>query len=243
MAGGDEAETRIRERLRQVSRHARESDIARELEELGRAPAARSRHPDPRVTFLANVLDNHGEIRGAENRSAAVACIGETIGHRHGRRKLVAGKDARLAALPWREAGVLPRFGLIENGDSVSVSYARRAVAETGSIILESGRDSPVSNSLLPEDHIVLVDAADVIERLEDAWPPRDRPGAEDACRPRCLQIISGPSSTADIALNMVYGAHGPRSWLVILIAPDAPALARIAAGMAVVKVPPAARS
>ncbi|MEQ8515642.1 MAG: LUD domain-containing protein, partial [Chromatocurvus sp.] len=65
-------------------------------------------------------------------------------------------------------------------------------------------------------------------------------PGAR---RPRCLQIISGPSSTADIALNMVYGAHGPRSWLVILIAPQAPALASTAAGLTRVRVSRQARS
>lgn len=236
MAADTDAEADILSRVERSSRGREPAEIARELEELGRGPAARPRHADARVAFLANVLDNHGAIRGAKNRSEAVACIGEYVAQRHGRRKVVAGKDARLAALPWREAGVLPRFGLIESGDSVSVSYARRAVAETGSVVLESGRDSPVSNSLLPEDHIVLVDSADVIERLEGAWPGAGV--APGAVRPRCLQIISGPSSTADIALNMVYGAHGPRSWLVILIAPDAPAIARAAEGLATVRMP-----
>ncbi|MEQ8515681.1 MAG: hypothetical protein RIC38_08765, partial [Chromatocurvus sp.] len=141
MATDADAEAAILSRVKHGSRDAAPSDIARELEELGRGPAALPRDADPCLSFLANVLDNHGEIRGAENRSAAVACIGDYLAHRYGRRKVVAGKDARLAALPWRDAGVLPRFGLIESGDSVSVSYARRAVAETGSIILESGRD------------------------------------------------------------------------------------------------------
>lgn len=241
MAIDNETEASILSRVERGSRRGTPAEIARELEELGRGPAARARHADARITFLANVLDNHGAVRGAQNRSAAVACIGDYVAHRYGSRKVVAGKDARLAALPWRDAGVLPRFGLIENGDSVSVSYARRAVAETGSIVLESGRDSPVSNSLLPEDHIVLVDASDVVARLEDAWP--QAASGDHAYRPRCLQIISGPSSTADIALNMVYGAHGPRSWLVILIAPDAPVVAGKAAELAAVRVSPEARS
>ena len=228
MTDDKSAEARILSRVRARSRGGDSGGIARELEELGHGPAALSRHADPRIGFLANVLNNHGDILGAKDRSAAVACIGEYIADRHGRRKVVAGKDPRLAALPWREAGVLPRFGLIESGDSVGVSYARRAVAETGSIILEGGRDNPVTNSLLPEDHIVLVDSTDVVERLEDGWPDADR--SRKRRGPRCLQIISGPSSTADIGLNMVYGAHGPKSWLVILIAPDAAALAAAAA-------------
>jgi len=174
-----------------------------------------------------------------ENRSGAVACIGDYVARRFGRRKVVAGKDARLAALPWREAGLLPRFGVVDSGDKVSVSYARRAIAETGSIVLESGRDSPVSNSLLAENHIVLVDAADVYDRLEDAW----HSGNTDSNRPRCLQIISGPSSTADIALNMVYGAQGPKAWLVILIATDGPGLAKTARDVAAIRARPGARS
>lgn len=235
------AQATIEALVRKSSRRAEPADIARELKELGQGPAAKPRHPDRRVNFLANILDNHGDARGVENRSGAVACIGDYVAQRFGQRKVVASKDARLAALPWREAGVLPRFGVVESGDKVSVSYARRAIAETGSIILESGRDSPVSNSLLAENHIVLVDAADVFDRLEDAW--HSKPRGADAYRPRCLQIISGPSSTADIALNMVYSAQGPNAWLVILIAADGPELAREAQDVAAVRAQPGARS
>lgn len=235
------AQSTIEALVRKSTRRAEPADIARELKELGRGPAARARHPDSRVTFLANILDNHGDARGVVNRSGAVACIGDYVAQRFGQRKVVAGKDARLAALPWREAGLLPRFGVVESGDNVSVSYARRAIAETGSIILESGRESPVSNSLLAENHIVLVDAADVFNRLEDAWLSTSVDA--DAYRPRCLQIISGPSSTADIALNMVYGAHGPKAWLVILIAADGPELARAAHELSAFKAQREARS
>lgn len=231
MDDNTEAQSAIEAQIRKSSKRAAIVDIERELRKLGRGPAARTRHPDRRVALLANILDNHGDIRGVENRSGAVACIGDYVARQYGQRKLVAGKDPRLAALPWREAGLLPRFGLVESGDKVSVSYARRAIAETGSIILESGRDSPVGNSLLAEDHIVLVDTADVFDRLEDAWPCT--PDRGDGCRPRCLQIISGPSSTADIALNMVYGAQGPKSWLVVLIAPGGSALASSARDLA----------
>ena len=241
MTDDKSAEASIRSRVRARCRGGDSQDIARQLRELGHSPAALPHHADPRIGFLANVLNNHGDILGAADRSAAVACIGEYIADRHGRRKVVAGKDPRLAALPWREGGVLPRFGLIENGDSVGVSYARRAIAETGSIILEGGRDNPVSNSLLPEDHIVLVDSTDVVARLDDAWP-----GAgcgQERRGPRCLQIISGPSSTADIALNMVYGAHGPGSWLVILIGSDAPAFAGAAARLSKIRAQATVRS
>lgn len=241
MEGDHGAQSAIEAQIRNSSRRADPADIAHELQAIGRGPAARARHTDRRVTFLANVLDNHGHARGVENRSGAVACIGDYVARRFGQRKVVAGKDSRLAALPWREAGLLPRFGVVESGDKVSVSYARRAIAETGSIILESGRDSPVSNSLLAENHIVLVDAVDVFDRLEDAW--QSRPADADAYRPRCLQIISGPSSTADIALNMVYGAQGPKAWLVILIDADGPELARAAQDAAAVRARPEARS
>lgn len=209
-------ESRIMARLRASAARTTPDSIAASLAALPRAPAARMASTDPVVAFLGNVLRNGGTADAVTDRQAAVQAVSRFVSERHGQRRLVAGHDPRLAAMPWRDGGLLPRFGAATGDDRVAISYARRAIAETGSTVLWVDRDNPASNNLLPDDHIVLVDSADVHLRLEAAW---DDPALSDAQqRPRGLIMISGPSSTADIALQLVTGAHGPRAWHVIVL-------------------------
>jgi L-lactate dehydrogenase complex protein LldG len=228
----DDARRETLARLRRSTRGAPEAVVREELAALPRPPAAIPLATDPALAFLGRVLENGGSIAVAQDRRGAVDAIGEYLARRHGQRRLVAGHDERLAALPWRDGGVLPRFGVVEPSDAVAVSYARCAVSESGSVLLWRDRDNPASNNLLPEDHIVLVDSATLVPRLEDCW---DRATlADPALRPRGMMLISGPSATADIALNMVTGAHGPRCWHVVLIGAGLdPTLARRAQELA----------
>ena len=63
----------------------------------------------------------------------------------------------------------------------------------------------------------MLVDVQDLVPTLEDAWDRINEDLAKEA-RPRGLNFIAGPSSTADIEGQLVYGAHGPHCWHVILV-------------------------
>ena len=104
-------------------------------------------------------------------------------------------------------------------------------MVETGAIVTWTGKSNPAANNLLPEHHIVLVDTADLVSSMEHAWG-RINLELEKNGRPRGINFIAGPSSTADIEGQLVYGAHGPRKWHVILmgdVPADALALARAA--------------
>jgi L-lactate dehydrogenase complex protein LldG len=61
------------------------------------------------------------------------------------------------------------------------------------------------------------VDSADLVANTEQAWD-RINQDMEKLGRPRGINFIAGPSSTADIEGQLVYGAHGPHSWHVILM-------------------------
>jgi len=218
------ARSQIFAKLRQASRGTPAGVLGRELESLGRAPAADLPTPDLCAAFLANVLKNQGSVDCAGDRSAAVKAVAHYLYQHYRSHRLVAGNDPRLAAMPWRDAGVLPRFGSVEPGEPVALSFARLGIAETGSIITWTGKANPAANNLLPEHHIVLVDSADLVASMEQAWDMINQ-DMEKTGRPRGINFIAGPSSTADIEGQLVYGAHGPRSWHVILMG-DVPSTA-----------------
>jgi L-lactate dehydrogenase complex protein LldG len=128
------------------------------------------------------------------------------------------GADATLTGLPWKSAGTLEVVqGRAEPEDVVSVSRAFGAVAETGTLILASGADNPTSLNFLPENHIVVV-AADTVEgAYEDIWAQLRETYGEGRM-PRAVNMISGPSRTADVEQTIQLGAHGPRRLHIIVV-------------------------
>jgi L-lactate dehydrogenase complex protein LldG len=212
-------------RLRKAASGSSAGRIDLERKALGSAAGPAQAAQEKCQAFLASVLANQGSVDNAADRPAAVKAVADYL-YRHFRsHRLVAGNDPRIAAMPWRNAGVLPRFGSLEEGEPVALSYARLGVVETGAVVTFTGKANPGVNNLLPEHHIVLLDTADIIGSLEEAWE-RINLEMEREGRPRGINFIAGPSSTADIEGQLVYGAHGPRRWHVILLG-DVPTAAR----------------
>ena len=112
-----------------------------------------------------------------------------------------------LADLDWHGAGLDARIGAAGGGDRVGVTGCFRAIAETGTLMLCSGPDSPAVNSLLPETHVAVVPRAHIVADMEEAWRAAR---SELAAWPRAINFVSGPSRTADIEQTIVLGAHGP---------------------------------
>ena len=227
----DSARAEIFARLRLACQSAEAETIQRALPATDSAPGAPLPSDDLATAFLANVLKNQGTVDCVANRSAAVKALADYVYKHFRSHRLVAGNDAHLAAMPWREAGVLPRFGSVEPGEPVALSYALLGIAETGATALRTGKANPAVNNLLSEHHIVLVDCTRLVASMEDAWASI-RPQMDKGGWPRGINFIAGPSSTADIEGQLVYGAHGPRKWHVILmgdVPADALSLARAA--------------
>jgi len=128
------------------------------------------------------------------------------------------GDDPRLATLPWeRERTLTIGVGASDGNDLVGVSYAFGAIAESGTLMLTSGPDNPTTLNFLPDTHIVIVSADDVSGDYESLWDRlRDRYGA--GTMPRIVNLITGPSRSADIGQTLILGAHGPRRLHVIVI-------------------------
>ncbi len=121
-----------------------------------------------------------------------------------------------LAGLPWSAAGLDMQSRPAKDGDLVGVTGAFYAIAETGTLMLLSGADTPATTSLLPETHVAVLDPKRIVATMEDAW---DVMRMECGQPPRAVNFISGPSRTADIEQTVTLGAHGPYRVLIILAA------------------------
>lgn len=130
--------------------------------------------------------------------------------------------DPRLKNLDWSgSTSLMVNDGRADGDDPVSVSHAIGGVAETGTLVLTSGPESPTSLNFLPLDHIVVVRADDIAGDYEALWD-RIRQMAVDKGTPgklpRTVNWITGPSRTADIEQTLLLGAHGPQRLHIIMV-------------------------
>src|SRR5579859_1569213 len=128
--------------------------------------------------------------------------------------------DASLDAIPWSERPLLNvRLGKAEPGDAVSLTPCLAAIAETGTLMLVSGEATTTTLNFLPDTHIVVLRARQVVAGYEEGWDLlRQRPGDGPQALPRVVNFITGPSRTGDIEQKIELGAHGPRRLHVIMV-------------------------
>ena len=106
--------------------------------------------------------------------------------------------------------------GREETGAAAGVTGANFAVAETGTVVLESTSESVRLATSLPERHFVLLDPRKILPDMGACVPlmrefHRKMPKA-------FIAWITGPSRTADIERVLTIGVHGPRELHVLLV-------------------------
>jgi len=102
----------------------------------------------------------------------------------------------------------------------IGVTGVDWALAETGTLVLVSGRGRPRSTSLLPATHVAVFGRDRLVESLEQVGvmlealhvnPALSMSGA-------VINFITGPSRTADIELTLTRGVHGPKEVHAIFV-------------------------
>jgi L-lactate dehydrogenase complex protein LldG len=159
-------------------------------------PIARFRE---RVLALASTFDEVGALAAVPQAVAAYLRSHDL--------PLTAVCWPEVSELPWREAGMIVEARPAHATDLVGITGAFCAIAETGTLMLLSGPRTPAATSLLPETHIALVHAGQLVRSMEDGW---ERVRCECGKLPRAVNFVSGPSRTADIEQTLTLGAHGP---------------------------------
>jgi L-lactate dehydrogenase complex protein LldG len=105
---------------------------------------------------------------------------------------------------------------LLFDGIDASLTLARGAVAEPGSLVLWPSPSEPRLMSLVPSVHFVLLDAHTIHADIHSVMTAE---GWHQGM-PTNVVLVCGPSKTADIQQTLAYGAHGPRELVVLLRQP-----------------------
>lgn len=223
-AGREQVLTSIR---RALKRGPLEDEARRTLE---RRTAEHPRGPVPARAQLGPAETVDLFVRMAEEAAATTQRLGEwsevpqaVLDYLKSRNEAAAVRLAPhpdLTGLDWQ--GGAPTLsvdqGVGEAGTQVGVSRAFAGVAETGTLLLYSRRESPTTLNFLPATHVIALEAREVVGPFEDAWDRLRQAlgGAENW--PRTVNLITGPSRTADIEQTLQLGAHGPMNLHVLLI-------------------------
>jgi L-lactate dehydrogenase complex protein LldG len=204
-----------RGRLDATANAAAEERVNAHRRNLIPARAASLDHAGQIALFISEAQAVDATIARVANAADVPGAVADFLSSQNLPARLVMTPDPKLDAVPWDARPMLElRRGIAEDSDAAGITGAFAAIAETGTLMLISGADTPTRNNFLPDTHIVVLRASEVVACYEDGW---DRLRAAGAM-PRTVNFITGPSRTGDIEQRMVLGAHGPRRLHIVLI-------------------------
>jgi len=167
--------------------------------------------------FIDKVEASQASIEQTTRRGLAKA-IAEWLRDHNLPAEIRMGKDKRLDIIRKENGKSLTvHNGPSDGKDLTGVSHGECGVVETGTLAMASGEDNPTTINFLPENHIIVVNQSDVVSHYEDIWP-RLRETYGTGNMPRALNMITGPSRSADIEQTLLLGAHGPVRLHVLLV-------------------------
>lgn len=152
------------------------------------------------------------------------------------------GLDAALeqdgvSVLSWREDGVDEHYlnGLPEPEASsawskrspllraaersrLGIVWADYAVSNTGTLVLLARGGRGRSVSLLPDTLFAIIRADTLVTRMGEAFEAVRRDYPEAAAMPSSINLITGPSRSADIENDLTIGIHGPGKVYAVIL-------------------------
>jgi L-lactate dehydrogenase complex protein LldG len=193
-----------------------------------RAVAERLANPKPGIIPARADLDLAGRIALFISQAEAVqttvrrlgdaqipAAVVDYLRAKNLPMRLVVAPDPVLDRPDW-PAMLEIRRRRAEDADAVGLTTAFAGIAETGTLMLLSGPETPTTIAFLPETSIVVLPAHRVLRAYEDGFSLLRE---EQGDLPRSINFITGPSRSGDIEQTPQLGAHGPKRLLVLLSA------------------------
>ena len=157
-----------------------------------------------KVGATVSIINNKDELVNELNRYVAKHQIQSEI---------TISKDKHFEDYDWKDVDITTDYEA--QSISVSITYAHLGIEETGTLVMLSSPASPTGMNFLADHHLVVLSCNDIVKTMEDVWKLlRD----EDGELPRTINMITGPSRTADIEQEIQIRAHGPKNLHIVLI-------------------------
>ena len=122
-------------------------------------------------------------------------------------RKMMRQAGIEVFAGKFRDAGRVPAGG---------VTFCNFAMADTGTVVLDSTMEDIRLATTLPEYHFVILDPDKIIADNLAAVEPLS--SFHEGGEPCFIAYITGPSRTADIERVLTIGCHGPRELHILVV-------------------------
>jgi L-lactate dehydrogenase complex protein LldG len=172
---------------------------------------------DPVAKLGAELAAAGGFLHRVADADAAITAVVRLITERSASRVLLAGGpfiDSLSLDRALKAVGVevVPPGAGREAffAADVGVTGVEAVIAETGTLVLATRPDQPRAASLLPPVHVAVAHRGQIVADLFDLF------GSAEV--PACLSLITGPSKTGDIELQLVTGVHGPGEVHLVLV-------------------------
>lgn len=165
------------------------------------------------------------KLTGTVERASSLRAAGEAVAA-HIAKSCTPGGDVVLwddeialsAKAPLEAAGftcyVWPQDRWRCAGAVAGVTSATYGIAETGSIAMAASPKQGRMVSLLPPLHVAIVPTSKLVATVGDYFKTV---GMREKM-PAALNLVTGPSRTADIELELAIGVHGPENIHMVLL-------------------------
>jgi len=173
-------------------------------------------HTEQVALFKSMALEAAAEIIELNEHSEVPQAVADWL-HVNQIKELVSASDAVLNEMDWSPLGDIQRVERVaQAGDMASLTTTFAGIAETGTLMLHSRGESPTTLNFLPDIHLAVLRRSTIVGPYEDAWKMiRETFGT---ALPRTVNMVTGPSRSADIEQKLQMGAHGPRTLVILLI-------------------------
>jgi L-lactate dehydrogenase complex protein LldG len=185
---------------------------SRKTASAARPPAyARAMQDDLVERFAACASAANATVHILNSMEDAPVFISDLLRERNLAAAVHLPPGSELETLDWKDRASVSHAP--PGPDDTAVSFAPFGIAETGTLAFPSGTGRPASWHFRAGFEIAMVRSHGIVADLEAVMRELRKGGW-----PATLNLVTGPSRTADIEQTLELGAHGPKALAILLI-------------------------